>query len=244
MPAQDSPTLWLKAQDRADRKREAILQAAVRQFSRRGFGATSLDSIAQLLNVTKPAIYHYFSNKEEVLLESVRAGMVQLASSVEALDEAAAETGLARLRALLTRYGLIMSTDFGLCIQRVSEDELKPEAREEFLALKREIDKRIRALVEVGIEDGSIRAGNARVVAFTLAGGLNSISRWYDPEGPDSAEAVVETVIDTLLNGVAARRIPVAAAPSAAPVARVRGKPRTAHVGTGAVRAIAGKKSS
>ena len=54
-----------------ERKREAVLLAAVRAFNARGFHAASLDDVTTTLRVSKPTIYHYLGNKEQVLLECV-----------------------------------------------------------------------------------------------------------------------------------------------------------------------------
>jgi AcrR family transcriptional regulator len=66
-----------RLEDRA-LKRDAVLRAAVRMFNEKGFHATSLDDVAASLRVTKPLIYHYLGNKDQVLLECVRIGLRQL----------------------------------------------------------------------------------------------------------------------------------------------------------------------
>ncbi len=68
------PTPEERARER-EQKREAVLSTAVRLFNSKGFHATSLDDVALALNVTKPTIYHYFANKDEVLFECVRRGL-------------------------------------------------------------------------------------------------------------------------------------------------------------------------
>ena len=50
-------------------KRHAVLQAAAQLFNERGFHATSLDDIATRLKVTKPTLYYYVKNKDEILLQ-------------------------------------------------------------------------------------------------------------------------------------------------------------------------------
>ena len=57
-----------------DGKRGAVLHTAVRMFLERSYGRTSMDDIATQLNITKPALYHYFRNKEEILVEIYRLG--------------------------------------------------------------------------------------------------------------------------------------------------------------------------
>src|SRR5271168_1406261 len=58
-----------------DVKREAVIRAAARAFSERGYHNTSIDEIAAALNVTKPTIYYYVANKEQLLLECILTGL-------------------------------------------------------------------------------------------------------------------------------------------------------------------------
>ena len=50
-------------------KRTALLKEAARAFSSQGYHATSLDDVAKTLGVTKPALYYYIKNKQEILFE-------------------------------------------------------------------------------------------------------------------------------------------------------------------------------
>ena len=59
-------------------KRQALLTAAVQLFNERGFHATSLDDVAASVGVTKPVVYHYLGNKDQVLFECVDLGLAQL----------------------------------------------------------------------------------------------------------------------------------------------------------------------
>ena len=43
-------------------------------FMEKSYSRTSLNDVAKRLNITKPALYHYFHNKEEILLGCYRWG--------------------------------------------------------------------------------------------------------------------------------------------------------------------------
>ena len=58
---------------RAAERREAILAAALDEFSLNGFAATRLDDIAKRANVAKGTIYLYFRDKETLFQELLRA---------------------------------------------------------------------------------------------------------------------------------------------------------------------------
>src|SRR3974390_551392 len=55
-------------------KRDAVLKTAAQLFLEKSYGRTSLNDVAERLKITKPALYHYFRNKEEILLECYRLG--------------------------------------------------------------------------------------------------------------------------------------------------------------------------
>src|SRR5436190_24049004 len=55
-------------------KREAVLHTAAQLFLEKSYGRTSMNDVADRLSITKPALYHYFRNKEEILLECYRLG--------------------------------------------------------------------------------------------------------------------------------------------------------------------------
>src|SRR5574338_1643978 len=91
-------------------KREAILRTAAQLFLERGYARTAVNDIADQLKITKPALYHYFRNKEEILLECYRWGCLLIR---ENLDEIAAHrgTGLDRIAAFIRSYIRLIAVD-------------------------------------------------------------------------------------------------------------------------------------
>jgi AcrR family transcriptional regulator len=201
------PSPWPRRQQRdagRDLKREAVLRVAVEFFNDKGFHATSLDDVADALNVTKPTIYHYFSSKDDILLACVRRGVESIRQAGAAVEERGG-SGIERLKAHMRSYAIVMTSDFGMCVTRTADHELSKESRARFRALKRETDLTLRAVVEDGMRDGSIAPGDPRLVTFTLAGALNWIARWYDPRGSLSPQAIADGAVATLVDGLAPR---------------------------------------
>ena len=50
----------------SDEKRERILRAAEALFDAQGYANTTIEQIVQKLGVTKPFVYYYFRNKQEI----------------------------------------------------------------------------------------------------------------------------------------------------------------------------------
>ncbi|HHX90922.1 MAG TPA: TetR/AcrR family transcriptional regulator [Paracoccus sp.] len=202
-----TPSPWPQPDARArerEAKREAVLRTAARFFNTRGFHATSLDDVASALNVTKPTIYHYFANKDEILFECTRRGLDAI---IAASRRSAGQGGSAaeRLRSMLSAYAIVMMDDYGICVARTQDHLLAEASRTQFRALKREIDTLIRRVVREGQEDGSLKVTDARIATFTAAQALNGLGNWYDPEGPESAAEIARRVVDTLMDGLSGR---------------------------------------
>ncbi len=204
----ETSALWPKSEQRKRTralKREAVLLRAVEFFNQKGFHATSLDDVALSLNVTKPTIYHYFSNKDEILSACVQRGLEDIQAAAQAAERAGGN-GLQRLRALLIDYAMMMSDGFGACVGRTPDYALSPESLKRIKTLKRETDVVVRRVIEAGIADGSIVPCDLRLTTFTVLGSLNWISRWYDPAGPLSKRQIAETCVKTLIGGLTARQ--------------------------------------
>jgi AcrR family transcriptional regulator len=205
-----SPSLWKAfANRRRDpaTKREAVLQTAAQLFLEKSYSRTSLNDVAERLSITKPALYHYFQNKEEILLACYRLGTGLIE---EILNEIAAQagTGLQKVEAFIYSYANVMTINFGRCVMRLDEGDLSSEALAEVRTYKRKIDRRLRSFIQEGIADGSVAPCDTKISAFAIAGALNWICKWYEPSGALSPEEIAAQFACTLTQGLAARRRP------------------------------------
>jgi AcrR family transcriptional regulator len=82
---------------RKEQRPGEIIEAAIREFSRRGFAATRLDDVAERAGVTKGTIYFYFKDKEDLFKAAARSSLAPALNEIEALGaqlEASAEESL------------------------------------------------------------------------------------------------------------------------------------------------------
>ena len=217
--APDAASPWAPVSHRErqrEAKRNAVLQAAAQLFNERGFHATSLDDIAARLNVTKPTLYYYVKNKDEILLQCVRQGLDMMLEGIEA-SRAAGGKAIDQLMTCMQVYARIVTMDFGMCLIRVGDEQVPPESRKELRRLKSAIDQEFRRLVAEGVAEGSIQPCDPKITAFVIAGALSWIGRWYQPGGEYTAEQVAQQCIATLCDGVL-RRPAQAAVPEVGPV--------------------------
>ncbi len=206
LPSESSPWLPFENRRRArDQKREAVLRTAVQLFLDQGYHRVTLNEVAERLNITKPALYHYFRGKDEILFECWAMGQELVDGAIADID-ADGGAGLAKLRKLVRAYAEVMSTDFGASLVRFDVRDLSAKNGETVRAGKRRIDSAFRSYITEGIADGSIKPCDAKLSAFAIAGSLNWIGHWYRPDGPLPPGTIAEEFAVRLTEGLVRRQ--------------------------------------
>jgi AcrR family transcriptional regulator len=213
-----------------DVKREAVIRAAARAFSERGYHNTSIDEIAAALNVTKPTIYYYVANKEQLLLECILTGLERVLEPFRR-PRPPGMSSLEQLNATIRHYAEAIASEYGGCMVRAEDLGLAPASLARIKKLKSEIDHAIRQLLEEGARDGSIDTHDPKMTAFALAGALNWIAHWYRENQSMTAAEIAEAFVRIFNLGLAPRAetatspASIPARPPARPGRRPRGTP-------------------
>ena len=66
--------------------REDVIRIAVNQFNTHGYEATSMGALALTLGVSKSAIYHHITSKEEILVEATDHALLALFDVIDTAD--------------------------------------------------------------------------------------------------------------------------------------------------------------
>jgi len=188
--------------EHGEQTRAALLGVARELFANEGYGAVALDEVCARAGVTRGALYHHFSSKEELF----RAVCEEVAGEVsQRLLEAGARESDAwgRLRA-----GCLCFLD--LCADEAVRRILLSDAPsvlgwEEF----REMDGRhglglLRGALQAAIDAGAIEPAPVDALAHLLVGALNEasmvIARSSDP---DRARREAAEGVERMLAGIA-----------------------------------------
>ena len=197
---------WDKTpENRAERKKrilDSILQEAARAFNARGYHKTSLDDIAKAQNVTKPTLYYYIRNKEDILVKCEDKAR-ELINGL--LDEVVKpeKTGLEILKEFIRGYIPLVTDDVIRCHIRFRGRMDSPELRKRSNNMHRAIELRVREVVARGVADGSLSTCTPTVVTLLLFGTLNGISYWYRDEGALSHDDIYQEALKMFMAGLA-----------------------------------------
>ena len=70
----------MRQEERKERSKEKILQAALEEFATNGYEAVNIEGICTRHHISKGMMYHYFTSKDDLLLACIR-------STFEALED-------------------------------------------------------------------------------------------------------------------------------------------------------------
>lgn len=188
--------------DAREAKRYAILEAAARIFNERGYHSTSMSDVADALSVSKPFLYYYIKDKEDLLFQCSNIATEQLGSLLDDVRKAEVN-GWQRLEMLFRRYIHVMTTDFGIClIRNTAAGNMAVEKREKLWTGRRRLNREVERIIAQGIADGSIRSCDPKKLSFAMFGSFNWITFWYQSSGPQKPEAIADYFLDIFARGV------------------------------------------
>jgi AcrR family transcriptional regulator len=178
-----------------------VLEIAVAAFNEFGYDATSMGMLASRLALSKSAIYHHFSSKEELLEVALDEALRGL-EGVLAEEEAQTGTASDRLDFILRGAVRILVTrqPYVTLLLRLHGNTVVERAA---LARRRVFSQAVAALLTAARDEGSLRSDiDPAVVARLVFGMINSIVEWYRPDGPESASQLADDVLAIALDGL------------------------------------------
>lgn len=189
------------------RTRRRVVDAAAHVLLRRGYAGTRLSDVAEVAQVQAPAIYYYFSSRDELIDEAVAVGLDRAQTLVQdALAEAPAELpAIDRLAIAVAAHLRTLLTHSDHAAAAVRTVPQLPEAmRERHRRAQRDYVDVWRALVTQVREDGDLDpALDPGTALMVVLGALNWTAEWWDP-ARGSLEGVIDAAQRLVRDGLAA----------------------------------------
>jgi len=187
----------------SERSRE-IFQVAARIFSERGFHATSINEIAEAVELTKAGLYYYIKGKSDLLFRIMDVAMVNIEEQVIRVAEREADPGR-RLEVLVRRHAALVtqpgSAPFALLVDELGA--LEGESKQTISDRQKSYVSFIRSTLLELQSTGRLRQGvDPLAASFALLGMVLWTSRWYRPDGRLTSDAIASQLADLALNGV------------------------------------------
>ena len=185
-------------QKTTEKKKQAIIQAALQLFKEKGFKDTSIKSIAEAAEVSPVSIYNYFGSKDNLVALCVNDLFEEITQQAEDILNSDLD------------FKTKLDHAFSLCQEKMSQqiseyfqDKLVKEPTFSTLLAKAiTVKKRdiYRAYIELGKEEGLIAEDLSTELILNVMDALNSMGNQLD--NSDNLETEVEQIHQIFLYGI------------------------------------------
>lgn len=186
-----------------DDPRAEILREAARLFAEKGYGDSSLNTLAAAMNYSKGAIYNYFSSKQEIydaIIISTLTALYESAAEAVNPDDPAAE----RLRQFMMAHARCLEANYHAFVTMLVGYSGMDNAalKDDALKLRDAHEGLLRKIISDGIADGSFRPVDIAMTGRAVLSLLSWMARWFRPGGPKNGEQIAADYYDLIVKGL------------------------------------------
>jgi AcrR family transcriptional regulator len=182
----------------AEERRQAILEAALEVFARRGYNGSSIDEIAHTAGISKALIYEHFPSKRELHVSLLESHVQEI---FERLADAAAtsDPGEVRLRAGVDAFLDFVETRRD-AFRMLFRDAVEPEVAGIVASVQRQTAAAVAGMMAT--EPRAPRGDPARdlvaieMLGQQLTGAVQSLALWWGDHPDVPREVLVESVMN------------------------------------------------
>jgi TetR/AcrR family transcriptional regulator of autoinduction and epiphytic fitness len=201
-----APTLRL-----TDRKRAAIVEAAIAEFRANGFEATSMDRIAATAGVSKRTVYNHFPSKDDLFGQILRE-LWECSAALNAVSYDPARPLKEQLLALLQQKMVMLRDPYFLDLARVAIAEAihTPERARDMVAKLGDKEEGVTGFLRAAQQDKKLKPGDPAFLSHLLQGQLKTFAFWpqvamgQPPLDDAQQDLVVRSAVEMFLSSYGA----------------------------------------
>jgi len=189
-----------------ENQRQRILDEAAKLIATVGYEQCSLGDIAKILGLTRPAIYHYFSTKQEIFNKITLTITEEMYAHVSSrVDESASYSQ--QLKDVMIAHAEYFDSSYWMNVAGstgyggISRRELT--RLDEIEDYRNKYEKLLSRIIRRGVQNGEFRKVNVKATVRAVYQLLN-IMRWYRPGGGKCAADIAAENYELISGGLRA----------------------------------------
>lgn len=184
-------------------KKEEIYTEAAKLFRDKGYKSASVRDLAKAVKLQASSLYSHIGSKEEILRDICFKNAYRF---IEGMDQVEKNGGTAieKVRALIALHVKIATQDttsvtvFNGEWKHLSEPHLR-----NFLSLRKNYEKRFRAIIVTGVKNGELKNVNPNTAFFTILTSIQWLHFWYESNKKMDIEELQRDINLLLIDGLA-----------------------------------------
>jgi AcrR family transcriptional regulator len=187
----------------AELRKSELLDRAVELAAERGFAGMSLKDLADGVGISRPAIYHYFRTKDELLAELVAEVTVPSAVIFDRIEQRSDLDPLERIREVVRNMVLtVANRPLHFRMMDRSEANLSAKTFSAYYDAKRRVLAGMTALIEAAMAAGQIRSVDPKIASFAVIGMCNWCAWWYRSGRAYTAGQIADQIADLAVHSL------------------------------------------
>ena len=183
------------------RKQQIDKQAAV-LFKTKGYAASSMRDLAQVLGIEAASLYSHIKSKEEILRRICFRMAEAFFTAQKQIESLHSEPKLQLKKAMAVHLKVIAGSVDEAAVFFHEWRHLSEPYLSEFLVMRTDYERKFIAILEQGIATKVFRAVDAKLTAMTILSAINWVHRWYRSDGKLSIEQISEQLAEMMIRGV------------------------------------------
>ena len=182
--------------------KEGIIEAAAKIFSEKGFHATSMQDIADAVNLQKASLYHHFSSKQEILADILDHAFDLINNRLELVLSQSLSPDEKLRQAMISYFQTIAENQNLSAVLLLELRSLDPELKVRQASRREKFERLWRDLIIEGKQQGIFNDVDPSLTGKAILGVMNWTVTWYRSDGPRSAREIADLFADLLLDGL------------------------------------------
>ena len=179
-----------------------LYKSAAYFFNKNGYSSTSVRKICRTIRIRESSVYHYIRSKETLLFNICELAMtvsLDFIAPIAKLD-LSPDVKLKRMIELHTATIAKHSNEHSTMLKELRS--LNPSNRRKIIKLRDRYEILFQKIIGDCVHEKIFRDLDFKIATLLLLGMMNSLIRWYSPEGQIKSESIAEVFSELFFNGV------------------------------------------
>jgi TetR/AcrR family transcriptional regulator, cholesterol catabolism regulator len=183
-------------------KKEMIIQKAALLFKSKSYTAASMRELAEALGVEAPSLYNHIGSKSELLQAICFKVGNKFTIQIEITKNSSASI-ITKLEAVIRFHIQMMLENFDeVYVANHEWKHLQEPYLNDFLNIRRNYEKSLAMLIELGIEQNEIKKTNPYLAVLTILSAVRGLEFWQRNKKNVSPQVLEDDMVNHLLNGI------------------------------------------
>ncbi|GHE64776.1 MULTISPECIES: TetR/AcrR family transcriptional regulator [Roseivirga] len=183
-------------------RKQQIEEKATKLFREKGYAATSMRDLAQVLGIEAASLYSHIKSKEEILQKICFRMADQFFAAWKEVEKEQGSFSAKMEKAAIAHVKVITKDTDASAVFFHEWRHLSEPHLSEFLMMREDYEGRFKTIIRNGIENGEFEKVDEKFMMLTILSSLNWTYNWYKPTGSLRPEEIGKQLANLILNGL------------------------------------------